>query len=244
MRFDIEGFITFDTEDASLVNLLTGDCIELSQTSTRLLAELLNHRGDILSRSEIFQSVFDKYGARASNSNLNQYVSSLRRNLSELGVEKEIIVTVPRIGFKIADDANINNDREYRTPFIEESVPEQPGETPRPRHGSLIIRVVILIAAIAVLLLTPEDFTVRGDANKLVHQSCVIFGPAAISLQNVTDNYRSISQPFDCSHDKTIYTQRQKINGTLGTMMQLLIVECEKGNEHCVSFYLREKNNA
>ncbi|MDU1424033.1 MAG: transcriptional regulator, partial [Klebsiella michiganensis] len=30
MRFDIEGFITFDTEEASLVNLLTGDCIELS----------------------------------------------------------------------------------------------------------------------------------------------------------------------------------------------------------------------
>ncbi len=103
MRFDIEGFITFDTEDASLVNLLTGDCVELSQTSTRLLAELLNHQGDILSRNEIFQSVFDKYGARASNSNLNQYISTLRRNLSDLGIAKEIIVTVPRIGFKIAE---------------------------------------------------------------------------------------------------------------------------------------------
>ena len=91
MRYDIEGFITFDTEDASLLNLLTGDCVELSQTSTRLLAELLNHRGDILSRSEIFHSVFDQYGARASNSNLNQYISTLRRNLSDLGVEKEII---------------------------------------------------------------------------------------------------------------------------------------------------------
>ncbi|MEG9082934.1 helix-turn-helix domain-containing protein, partial [Escherichia coli] len=108
MRYDIEGFITFDTEDASLLNVLTGDCVELSQTSTRLLAELLNHRGDILSRSEIFHSVFDQYGARASNSNLNQYISTLRRNLNDLGVEKEIITTVPRIGFKIADDVIIH----------------------------------------------------------------------------------------------------------------------------------------
>lgn len=53
MRFDIEGFITFDTEEASLVNLLTGDCIELSATSTRLLTSLLQYRG-ILFRGLIF----------------------------------------------------------------------------------------------------------------------------------------------------------------------------------------------
>lgn len=88
MRFDIEGFVTFDTEDASLVNIITGDCIELSQTSNRLLTELLHHRSDILSRGEIFQSVFDKYGARASNSNLNQYISTLRKNMSHLGIQK------------------------------------------------------------------------------------------------------------------------------------------------------------
>lgn len=85
MRFDIEGFITFDTEEASLVNLLTGDCIELSATSTRLLTNLLQYRGDIISRVDIFQSVFEKYGARPSNSNLNQYISTLRRSLADLG---------------------------------------------------------------------------------------------------------------------------------------------------------------
>ena len=88
MRFDIEGFITFDTEEASLVNLLTGDCIELSATSTRLLTNLLQYRGDIISRVDIFQSVFEKYGARPSNSNLNQYISTLRRSLADLGIEK------------------------------------------------------------------------------------------------------------------------------------------------------------
>lgn len=103
MRFDIEGFITFDTEEASLVNLLTGDCIELSATSTRLLTNLLQYRGDIISRVDIFQSVFEKYGARPSNSNLNQYISTLRRSLADLGVEKNVIITVPRIGFKISE---------------------------------------------------------------------------------------------------------------------------------------------
>ena len=109
MRFDIEGFITFDTEEASLVNLLTGDCIELSATSTRLLTNLLQYRGDIISRVDIFQSVFEKYGARPSNSNLNQYISTLRRSLADLGIEKNVIITVPRIGFKISEEVIITS---------------------------------------------------------------------------------------------------------------------------------------
>ncbi len=101
MRYDIEGFITFDTEDASLLNVLTGDCVELSQTSTRLLAELLNHRGDILSRSEIFHSVFDQYGARASNSNLNQYISTLRRNLNDWAWKKRLSLPFPALVLRL-----------------------------------------------------------------------------------------------------------------------------------------------
>ena len=129
MRFDIEGFITFDTEEASLVNLLTGDCIELSATSTRLLTSLLQYRGDIISRVDIFQTVFEKYGARPSNSNLNQYISTLRRSLADLGIEKNVIITVPRIGFKISEDVIITTDNDYSSsitlPTLSPQLPER-----------------------------------------------------------------------------------------------------------------------
>lgn len=242
MRFDIEGFITFDTEDASLVNLLTGDCVELSQTSTRLLAELLNHRGDILSRNEIFQSVFDKYGARASNSNLNQYISTLRRNLSDLGVQKEIIVTVPRIGFKIAEDAIVNNDREYRTPFLEEKTPDIPNVTPPlPRIHQTVRRIIALAIAFLLLIINPNMFITENDVQKLVENQCVIFMPSTLSLGDVKNSYNFTFQPFDCSRSKELYFYRQQVKGNLGNIMQLLLVECEHGR--CVSFYYREKNN-
>ncbi|QMI06719.1 helix-turn-helix domain-containing protein [Citrobacter sp. RHB25-C09] len=241
MRFDIEGFITFDTEDTSLVNLLTGDCVELSQTSTRLLAELLSHQGDILSRNEIFQSVFDKYGARASNSNLNQYISTLRRNLSDLGVQKEIIVTVPRIGFKIAEDAIINNDREYRTPFLEEKTPEIPVAPPPPRTGQPVFRIIALAIAFLLLIIKPETFRADTGVQKLVEDQCIIFMPSSLSLNDVKNSFNFTSHPFDCSRAKELYLYRQQVHGTLGNIMQLLLVECDQGN--CISFYYREKNN-
>jgi DNA-binding winged helix-turn-helix (wHTH) protein len=116
MRFNIDEFITFDSEQASLVNLLTDDCIELSATSARLFSTLLQSRGDIISRVDIFQSVFEQYGARPSNSNLNQYISTLRRSLADLGIEKEVIITVPRIGFKISTQVIITCDNSDDSP--------------------------------------------------------------------------------------------------------------------------------
>lgn len=241
MRFDIEGFITFDTEDASLVNLLTGDCIELSQTSTRLLAELLNHRGDILSRNEIFQSVFDKYGARASNSNLNQYISTLRRNLSDLGVKKEIIVTVPRIGFKISEDAIVNNDREYRTPFLDEKDASLSLSAQTSPFHHLFTRIIALTIAFLLLMMKPGVYRPEADIHKIVKGHCVIFIPASLSLMDVKRSFDLTAQPFDCSKAKELYIYRQQVQGTLGNIMQLLLMECD--NEGCVRFYYREKNN-
>ncbi|WP_336221764.1 winged helix-turn-helix domain-containing protein [Citrobacter amalonaticus] len=242
MRFDIEGFITFDTEDASLVNLLTGDCIELSQTSTRLLAELLNHRGDILSRNEIFQSVFDKYGARASNSNLNQYISTLRRNLSDLGIQKEIISTVPRIGFKIAEDAIIHNDREYRPPFLEEKEAEPTPDAPHSFFFQHVARAIALASAFILLLIKPEVFKPDADIHRVVKDQCVIFMPPSLSLLDVKKSFDFTPLKFDCSQAKELYVYKKQVKGTLGNIMQLLLIECDKGS--CVSFSYREKNNA
>lgn len=100
MRFNIEGVVIFDTEKALLVNLLTGDFIELSQTSARLLAALLTHSGEVLARDEIFQSIFDKFGARASNSNLNQYISILRKIYMIWGSNRRLLLLSLALGLR------------------------------------------------------------------------------------------------------------------------------------------------
>ena len=152
MRFDIEGFITFDTEEASLVNLLTGDCIELSATSTRLLTSLLQYRGDIISRVDIFQTVFEKYGARPSNSNLNQYISTLRRSLADLGIEKNVIITVPRIGFKISEDVIITTDNDYSSSITLPTLSPQLPERNLLQQHCKAAMLLIAFAAVAMLL--------------------------------------------------------------------------------------------
>ena len=70
----------------------------LTTIANRLLALLVKNNGILISRDFIFSTVWDDHGKTASNSNLNNYIASLRRTFSGLG-ESEILVTVPRQGF-------------------------------------------------------------------------------------------------------------------------------------------------
>lgn len=205
MRFDIEGFITFDTEEASLVNLLTGDCIELSATSTRLLTNLLQYRGDIISRVDIFQSVFEKYGARPSNSNLNQYISTLRRSLADLGIEKNVIITVPRIGFKISEEVIITSDNDYSTSFtLPTLAPQPPGESLLWKHRK--VAILFLLFAIGSMLFSHLFiYKKQSSIASFTQDKCTIYGAGALRATEILRNKKLFPSGLDCSTPKKIY---------------------------------------
>jgi len=248
MRFDIEGFIIFDTEEASLVNLLTGDCIELSATSTRLLANLLQHRGDIVSRLDIFQSVFEEYGARASNSNLNQYVSTLRRSLSDLGLEKDVIVTVPRIGFKISDEVIITTDSDGHSLFTLTVVNQNPAKN---RFIGLnrkfyLFSLLLFMSILFVIYLCV--YKIQPAEQAIMQDKCSIYIPDSMSKTEVYNDINKIKKlpaVIDCSTPKKIYYLKRQINGTngLGVYINTFILECGFKNNQCHSYYYREITN-
>ncbi|EPL3976033.1 winged helix-turn-helix domain-containing protein [Serratia ureilytica] len=72
--------------------------IVLSATLCRVLALLVKNNNLLLSRDFILSGAWDEYGKKSSHSNLNNYISMLRKIFSTLG-EDDIIVTAPREGF-------------------------------------------------------------------------------------------------------------------------------------------------
>lgn len=246
MRFDIEGFITFDTEEASLVNLLTGDCIELSATSTRLLTNLLQYRGDIISRVDIFQSVFEKYGARPSNSNLNQYISTLRRSLADLGIEKNVIFTVPRIGFKISEEVIITSDNDYSTSFtLPTLAPQPPGESLLWKHRK--VAILFLLFAIGSMLFSHLFiYKKQSSIASFTQDKCTIYGAGALRATEILRNKKLFPSGLDCSTPKKIYFFNRQLNQEqdLGIYMDIFILKCDIKYQRCHSYYYKEIKNA
>lgn len=108
----IENKIRFDTSENKLVSLISGDELELSLVTSKLFELLLEYHGEVATREKIFTDIFNKFGANSTNNNLNQYILNIRKCLLSLGVDKEIVKTVPKIGFIIPAQVDIVVNKE------------------------------------------------------------------------------------------------------------------------------------
>jgi DNA-binding winged helix-turn-helix (wHTH) protein len=88
-----------DTSTLGLGDNVDGNTVMLSGVAKRILLLFIENYGEVISRKFIFKQVWDDYGMVASNNNLNQNISKLRRTLKELGINDEFITTVPKVGF-------------------------------------------------------------------------------------------------------------------------------------------------
>ena len=91
----------------TLKDVASGEIATLNNVATQLLLYLLQNGKEISSRDEILLNVFQQNGARATDANLNQHISFLRKAITSTGHPAELIVTIPRIGFRMGD-VNIN----------------------------------------------------------------------------------------------------------------------------------------
>jgi two-component system response regulator MprA len=77
--------------------------LELTPTEFRLLAELMEHPGTVLGRERLMHAVWD-YDFGTSSSNLDVYVSYLRRKLEAAG-EPRVVQTVRGVGYVLRSSA-------------------------------------------------------------------------------------------------------------------------------------------
>jgi len=89
----------------------------LTATTGRLLVYLLQHKGNVISKDELLENVWDAYGLSTSSNSLYKYISDLRAVFKNLGCTEEIIVTVPKLGFMVSKAVSVEQ--------IEESVKEE-----------------------------------------------------------------------------------------------------------------------
>ncbi len=108
MKFIINEHIIFDSDMSTLGHEGSQEeLIPVSNPTKRLLLLLIAHQGEALKREVIFKKVWDDYGMISSNNNLNQCVSKLRKIMKSLGVDDEMIVTIPKIGFMLHQQIRI-----------------------------------------------------------------------------------------------------------------------------------------
>ncbi len=96
----------------------------LPSPAVRLLSELIKNNGNLVSRDEILSRVWGEYGFRASNSNLNNYLSILRKQIAALEPQANIITTLPKQGVVFSADVTLLNNPQSGPGDSPEAMPD------------------------------------------------------------------------------------------------------------------------
>lgn len=108
MVYLIDMRIRYRTDDGAIwLQDDEGSLIILTVIMNRLLSYLIEQRGQMVTRDELLQNVWDMHGLHSSNHTLNKYLSELRKHFKNFGVTPECIVTIPRIGFMFNGDVEV-----------------------------------------------------------------------------------------------------------------------------------------
>lgn len=122
MIFRIQESIFFRNDDGRVWTDDDNQVI-LTATTGRLLIYLLQHKGQVVSKDELLEKVWDAYGLSTSSNSLYKYISDLRAVFRNLGCTDEIIVTVPKLGFMIANSVLVEQVEDSEQPGTSDIMP-------------------------------------------------------------------------------------------------------------------------
>lgn len=109
MNYLIDKKVIFSPKDGWLTGYVEKTDVRdvLPRPSVRLLKELINKQGEIISRAELLELVWGKYGAVPSEAALNNHISIIRKRFNFWGVDRNKLHTVPRQGVILDADIEV-----------------------------------------------------------------------------------------------------------------------------------------
>ncbi|HDS4021524.1 TPA: winged helix-turn-helix domain-containing protein [Klebsiella aerogenes] len=231
----------------TLKDVASGEIATLNNVATQLLLYLLQNGKEISSRDEILLNVFQHNGARATDANLNQHISFLRKAITSTGHPAELIVTIPRIGFRMGDvNINIQLQEEAQTAARVAYVASTPRRKKPNRWPVAITALITSIAVLATAWLTwiPNHIAMTDAAilRTIDYEQCRvhILGNAltdTITEKKALDIFKSVGISPNCSHPKDLYLNTWASNHNL--VEWSFAAECglNLGYYHCISQY-------
>lgn len=97
----------FDDGTLQLLANDEDDIVLLTPVINRMLYLLVSRQGEVISKEEFLEKVWDEYGRNGSTNTLSQYISTLRKLLGKYLDNSDVIITVPKQGYMFSRDIEI-----------------------------------------------------------------------------------------------------------------------------------------
>lgn len=232
LMYIINNEVSFNEEDGHLENSAAGVSVLMAMSTYRLLDVLISNQGNPVERDCLLKTVWDDNGLRSSNSNLNQYISILRKQLAQVGLPDNAVITLPRVGFMFNPDIDVHHEM----PVTDISLA---GESRAPRHfitGTLywpVFTLSVLLLCVCVFYIYFHD---REPGTVILNKltgyppGCQVYALPGRGGVNKMEPVSSVAQNCDDKQEYFVFKHT-------GSPDDWLIVSCEKNTpdyfSHC-----------
>ena len=86
---------------------------KLNQPTSRCLSLLIERRGCVITQEDFMNEVWRKHGMEVTVNTLYQNISILRKTLKRVGIDENIIITVPKKGITLSAQVEPLSDKTF-----------------------------------------------------------------------------------------------------------------------------------
>jgi len=254
MKYLINSFVYYDAIDGSLKLDDKGKSdTQLSITANALLYMLIQNPG-VITRDYVMQKVWDDNGLVSSNSNLNQYISLLRKKFRYYGIEN-IIVTIPKGRLEIDPSLKIelldNNllhpsppSSQARETALVLDLVDNIQESSTLKNNHWMYTAWVLFAGAGILMMISLLFDPRGGSIKL--NALEVPGCELFSTENMTnltvknsyiDNFEKVKNKLSLTcadNERFLFFYGDKLH-TQG-LGRTFLAQCAKNKDNPFSY--------
>ncbi|WP_145547168.1 winged helix-turn-helix domain-containing protein [Yersinia intermedia] len=201
----INKIVAYDYNNAIIYNINKPEkSVSLYAPTNECLYILLDQYPNVIPQNYFFEQAWEKQGLTTTNNNFYQHISMIRRAFEVVGLNGDIILTLPRRGLSLSKDLEITHEEKKRQDKKEEIVIDETSNNATINNSmlraSLWVVVSILIITLFSILLynkkSPYEKSIENYNHVEDIELCHLF---------------SLSEGYDVSNVKEII-KNEKIN--------------------------------
>lgn len=201
--FIINDIVEFDSQRNALTLLISPfDTITLNIPASRCLELLLIKHNKIVPQADFFYAAWEKYNTYVTLGTFYQNISLLRKSLKKIGLDDDIIVTIPRKGLSITEKTKVEEKfpPEHLSNLLDLFKVFRKIQVNGKTKIGAIVKNIILCSIFFIIILTPVFIiNINNKINMLEYSIlsksnlCIIYCLDIINKNNaltILDNFK------------------------------------------------------
>lgn len=183
--------------------------LALSNPASQCLLLLIQQHGQVVERDHFFQQVWLNNGSQVTNNNFYQNISLLRRAFKEFGLNDEFIITVPKVGIRLAHELEIEHRNSAPVEFEEPAERSESVASVQKRRARRIWPVFVgaaLVGGLGIFLLWLSAFDFGLQQYVLLSESgeCRVYGNPDVMDHDLHQQFIQ-QNVLDCENYPWVY---------------------------------------